>query len=165
MNTLNINPGDVVATDYDFYQHLSVVSDTVDETGKFKLISATKRTGTVKEESWDLVTQGKSSYVAEIKTNHSTQEILIKAKSKIDLWSYSVLNNNCEHFIKWVNGLEITSAQVKSGVIGGVAGIALAKTLSEKPSFLKLFGGAVIVGGVAVALTRVSEKKTLKRIN
>jgi hypothetical protein len=40
------------------------------------LISATKRTGTVQEEPWDDVTQGKHTYIAVSNTEKSIPQIL-----------------------------------------------------------------------------------------
>ena len=158
MKKLIVNPGDTVVTNFFGYQHYSVVSDNIDKSGKYKLISPTNRTGTVKEEDWDLVTQGRETYVTDILSNYTVQQILISAKSQINTWSYSVINNNCEHFVKLVNGLEVTSTQVKFGITGAVAGFVLVKKFSEEPNFLKLLAGAIVVGGISVALTRAIEK-------
>jgi hypothetical protein len=61
MNTLEVQAGDVVVTTFGMDQHWSLVSDKFCSLGKNMLISATKRTGTVREEPWDDVTQGKLS--------------------------------------------------------------------------------------------------------
>lgn len=59
MSIQNLNAGDIVVSNFDVYQHWSLVSDSLCEKGLPMLISATKRNGTVQEESWDVVTQGK----------------------------------------------------------------------------------------------------------
>ena len=88
METLNIMPGDVVATDFGVYQHLSVVSNIVDETGKNKLISATKRTGAVKEENWDLVTQGRSTYKTAIPKREGYWSMQVGDRFKVEIEHY-----------------------------------------------------------------------------
>jgi hypothetical protein len=57
MNTLEVQAGDVVVTTFGMDPHWSLVSDKFCSLGKNMLISATKRTGTVREEPWDDVTQ------------------------------------------------------------------------------------------------------------
>jgi hypothetical protein len=76
MNNLVVQTGDVVVTQFGLYQHWSVVSDRLCSLGKNMLISATKRTGTVQEEPWDDVTQGKHTYIAVSNTEKSIPQIL-----------------------------------------------------------------------------------------
>ncbi|MCF6441060.1 hypothetical protein L1077_16610 [Pseudoalteromonas luteoviolacea] len=84
MNSQTVQPGDVVVSQFGLYQHWAVVSDMVCSQGKNMLISASKRTGTVKEEPWDTVTQGSHTYVAAIETEKSVIQILNDARSQID---------------------------------------------------------------------------------
>ncbi|EDM65064.1 H-REV 107-related protein [Moritella sp. PE36] len=159
MNNLVVEAGDVVVTQFGLYQHWSVASDRLCSLGKNMLISATKRTGTVQEEPWDDVTQGKHTYVAVSDTEKSIVQILSDARSQIGTWKYSLTDNNCEHFVKWSSGLKVSSSQIKAGVgglaIGGVAVVALA----ENPRAMKIVGGAVLLGGIAVMLAKAVEKK------
>ncbi|KEQ18105.1 lecithin retinol acyltransferase family protein [Endozoicomonas numazuensis] len=157
-----VQPGDVVVTDFNFgpmpYQHWSLVSDRKCGKGQYMLISATDRTGTVQEETWDVVTQGKKTYVADIQFNTSLSELLGRARTQIGSWDYCVRTKNCEHFIKWAGGLKVTSAQVRNGVGAGVATVAVVAVLAEKPTALKYLGGFVLAAGIAVALTKAAEK-------
>ena len=141
MKQMVVQPGDVVVTDFNFgpapYQHWSLVSDRRCKKGRYMLISATDRTGTVREESWDVVTQGKKTYVTDIQFKISPSELLDRARSQIGLWDYSVRSKNCEHFIKWVGGLKVSSAQVINGVGAGIASVAAVAALAEKPTALK----------------------------
>jgi hypothetical protein len=159
MKVLAVEPGNVVVTDFGIYQHWSLVTDKFCEKGRNMLISATKRTGTVKEETWDVVTQGKKTYVASVSYTTPVSEVLHNARSKIDSWQYSVTDNNCEHFVKWASGLKVTSTQVKAGFGGVVAGIAVVGLVSENPKTWKLVGGALLVGGLAMYATRPKEKE------
>jgi len=158
MQSLVVKPGNVVVTDFGLYQHWSLVTDRFCENGRNMLISATKRNGTVKEEPWDVVTQGKSTYVASVSYTTPVSEVLANARSKIGSWRYSVTDNNCEHFVKWASGLKVTSTQVKAGVGGAVTGAAVVGLVAENPKTLKFLGGALLLGGLAMYATRPKEK-------
>lgn len=158
MNNLTVQAGDVVVTQFGVYQHWSIVSDRVCSLGKNMLISATKRTGTVLEESWDDVTKGKHTYVAVSNSDKSTTQILSDARSQIGCWVYSVTDNNCEHFVKWSSGLKVSSRQVKAGVGGAAVGAVAAAALAENSKTMKIVGGAVLMGGLAVMASKAVKK-------
>ena len=161
LKKLNVKPGDIVATTFGIYQHWSLVTDRVCEYGEPMLISATKRNGTVKEEPWRIVTEGKDTYIVEAKLDGTLTEILARARSQIGKWEYSVTERNCEHFVKWTTRLEFTSSQVNSGILGAATGITLVGILAEKPTFLKFLGGALAIAGVAVMAAKARERKTI----
>lgn len=158
LETLKVVPGNVVVTDFGVYQHWSLVSDKVCENGKPMLISATNRNGTVEEESWDEVTQGRNTYVADVTYSRPFNEVIEAARSQISNWKYSVTEKNCEHFVKWATGLEVSSTQVKAGVAGAVIGVSLVGLLSENPKFANFLGGALVIGGLAVLGAKASER-------
>ncbi|WP_434360894.1 lecithin retinol acyltransferase family protein [Parasalinivibrio latis] len=158
MNTIEVKAGDVVATTFGFYQHFSLVTDKISDDGKPMLISATKRNGTVKEEPWDVVTEGKPTYVVDAKYDDPISTVIERARSQIGVWKYEVTSHNCEHFVNWVTNLNITSAQVAAGVVGGLTGAVIAGACAENPRLITFLGGALVVGGLAVALTRATEK-------
>jgi len=158
MNNIVVKAGDVVVTQFGVYQHWSLVSDRVCALGKNMLISATKRTGTVQEEAWDSVTQGKHTYVIETNSDKQISEILSAARSKIGNWVYSVTDKNCEHFVKWSSGLQVSSTQVKAGVGGAVIGGAAIGMLAENPNALKILGGAALIAGIAIMASKAIEK-------
>lgn len=159
MINIEVKPGDVVVTQIGPYQHYSIVSDRICSLGKNMLISATKRMGTVQEEPWDVVTEGKKTHTIVLNTDKSVPEILAEARSQIGKWSYSLTQRNCEHFVKWSSGLKVSSTQVKGGFVGmAVGGVGVA-ALSENPKALKILAGMVIVGGLAVMASKAIEKK------
>jgi len=158
MNNKLVKPGDVVATSFGIYQHWSLVSDRVCARGKPMLISATERHGTVKEEAWDVVTKGHKTYVVNIPFCKPVHEVISAARTQIDSWKYSLTERNCEHFVKWATGFEVSSTQVKAAVTGAVIGAVLVGVMADKPSMLKFLGGAVAVGGLALASTKAIEK-------
>ncbi|MBR9865869.1 MAG: hypothetical protein GYB18_02005 [Oceanospirillales bacterium] len=160
MNNLEVQAGDVVVTQFGIYQHWSLVSDRFCSLGKNMLISATKRTGTVQEEPWDDVTQGKHTYVAITNSEKPISQILSDARSQIGNWVYSVTDNNCEHFVKFSSGLKVSSSQVKAGVGGAAIGAIAVAALAENPKAIKILGGAVLLGGIAVMISKAVEKKS-----
>lgn len=159
MKTVNVSPGDIVVSDFGMYQHWSIVSDATCQKGLPMLISATQRNGTVKEEPWDVVTGGKRTYVADATLQRDRKEVLTLARSEVGTWVYSVTSRNCEHFVKWAAGLQVTSKQVNAGMAGAVGGALLVGMLSEKPTMAKFLGGAILLGGLAVASARALEKR------
>jgi len=156
MNSLIVQPGDVVVTQFGVYQHWSIVSDRLCPDGKNMLISATKRTGTVQEESWDNVTRGRHTYVTVSKTNKPVSDILSDARSKIGIWNYSVTDNNCEHFVRWCSGRKVSSSQVKGGFRGASVGAFAVAVLARNPITMKIAGGAVLLGGIGVLLSKAA---------
>lgn len=159
MSIENIKPGDIVVTNFEAYQHWSIVSDYISENKKPMLISATKRNGTVKEEDWDTVTQGHKSYIAEISYEKTSKEVLEHARSQIGKWKYSVMGHNCEHFVKWATGLEISSTQVIAATSGALLGFNLVGFCSKNPNLVKFLGGSVVVGSLALLAVKATEKK------
>lgn len=145
MNNLIVQAGDVVVTQFDTYQHWSLVSDRICPDGKNMLISATKRTGTVQEEPWDDVTKGKHSYVAISNSEKPIYQILSDARSQIDNWIYSIKINNSQHFIKWCSCIKVSSLHAKADLED-----VIVAALAEVPKAVKIVGGAVLLGGLAV---------------
>ena len=158
----SFKPGDVVVTDFGSFQHWSIVTDRKCKQSKPMLISATKRNGTVKEEPWDVVTQGKNTYVADVTYTKPLLNILKDARSQIDIWKYSIFNDNCEHFVNSVIGLNISSTQIKALFVGGTAGAFLVNQIAKEPTKMKQACGAAILGAMAVSAVRAKEKPTFK---
>ena len=158
MNALDVKPGDVVVTNCGAYQHWSIVSDRSCEQGHLMLISATKADNNVTEEPWQVATQGKSTYIANVNFTKPVAKVLRDARSLIGVWPYSPISNNCEHFVNWATNLEVKSTQVVAGVGGALAGAVLVGLLSEKPDSAKFLGGALLLGGLAVAGSKAAEK-------
>ena len=156
-----IKPGDVVVTNCGLYQHWSLVTDRVCDSGKPMLISASGRTGTVREECWDTVIQDKFTYVVDIEFKEPLSEVLKNARSQIGQWAYSTTSKNCEHFVKWVSGLEVTSSQVTAGISGAAVGATLVGLFSENPGFIKYLGGACVLASFAI----LSAKAMPKHVN
>ncbi|BAX55236.1 hypothetical protein FA893_16220 [Photobacterium damselae subsp. piscicida] len=157
-----VQPGDIVAVDFGRYDHWALVSDKVCHQGKRMLISATKRNGTVMEETWDEVTQGQKVVLSKLHCHNDVSGSLEKARSQIGVWQYSVYKRNCEHFIYWVLSDKLRSKQVIGGVSGAVLGAIGVVTLSKKPSVLKVLGGAWAGLTSGVILAKASNKTRKK---
>ena len=157
MEEVNVVPGDLVVAQFGVYQHWAVVSDSFCGLGKPMLISASKRNGTVAEEAWDIVMQGKPTYKVVNESSKPTHQILTDARSQIGQWAYSVLDRNCEHFAKWCSGINVSSKQVNFGVGGALLGATAVASLSKDPKFIKLLGGAALLGGLAVLAAKATE--------
>lgn len=134
----NAAPGDIVVTNFGSYQHYSIISDRCDASGQFMLISATSRNGTVLEESFETVTQGKHSYIAKIESSLDAEQRLARARAQCQRWSYHLVNANCEHFAHWVLGEKAQSKQVKLALRGVSYGVTIASLILKKPSPTKL---------------------------
>lgn len=160
MKEIKVKPGDVVATNFGLYQHLSLVSDRLCENGKHMLISATNRTGTVKEESWNKTTQNRYTYRVNKSSTKDATDILHDARSKINVWKYSISNRNCEHFVNWSLGLKMESAQVTNTIVAGLAGLAFSALVSKKHSLLKHTVIAASVAGLALVSTQAQKKES-----
>lgn len=156
---MKLVPGDVVVTDFGLYQHWSLVSDRRDAYGQYMLISASRRTGTVREEPFDRVTAGNPSYVAHHFYDKPLWEVLADARWQIDRWDYSLTGNNCEHFIHWATGHRVRSSQVQASVLGTVAGVAFTTFLGPKYRVAKLIGSAVIAGGSALMASKARKHR------
>ena len=126
INDKKINAGDLVASDFGLYQHLSIVSDHCSENGLPMLISATSRTGTVKEEDWHTVTRNKHTYITQTDSPYSVEKRLALARAQINNWEYSLFGSNCENFARGImsGGNPVSSAQVMAATVG-VAAAAL----------------------------------------
>jgi len=165
MNTIEVQAGDVVVTQFGVYQHWSLVSDRLCSLGKNMLISATKRTGSVQEETWDKVTEGKRTYVTVTNSEKPISLILSDARTQIGMWVYSITQNNCEHFVKWSSGLKVASSQVKAGIGGALVGGIAVAIFAEKNKTIKILGGAVIIAGIAIFTSKAEENKSKTSAN
>lgn len=155
MESIKVNPGDVVVTKFGLYEHWSLVSDRVCENGEPMLISATQRNGTVREESWEKTTENKHTSVVNIESTKEAIDILKDARFMIGEWKYSLTNRNCEHFVKWALGLRVESVQVKNTLAAGLLGFALAYAF-KRPKLVV----AALAAGVALGSTKALKKSS-----
>lgn len=151
----NFQPGDLVVTNFSGYQHWSIVSDRVCKNGQLMLISATKRNGTVKEEPYEVVTQGAYSYkVTGLAFARLPSEVISLARTFENKWNYSLLSANCEHFARYIACGEYKSEQVSNGVSASLfVGTAISLAI-EKPKAGMLLLLTALAGVTAVYLSK-----------
>ena len=109
-----------------------VISGPVGLDGKPSLISASSRLGTVMEESWDAVVQGREIRLVRFPGSWADgAEIVEKARQFIGVWEYNLFTRNCEHFVSLVLDGKPSSPQLaKLGVATLVvvgAGLAISR--------------------------------------
>ncbi len=148
------NPGDIVAVDCVTYTHYAIVSDHMGPDFKPMLISASSRTGTVREEVWSRVITGETIKHHPKPKSIDSATVLVNARSQIGRWTYSLANRNCEHFVNWCSGFGFSSKQVKwGGALGLVAALATL-LLSEDKRALKTGAGLLVGTSAGVLLAK-----------
>lgn len=119
--TTNLPQGAVVDIDFGLFTHRALVSSRFGHGGKPMLISATKRTGTVLEEHWDTVVQGKPvTVVSHPPSSFHGLQFVSRARQFIRRWRYQVSDANCEHFVSMVITGRPSSAQMQGWMAFGV---------------------------------------------
>lgn len=124
MNGYFLRPGDVIGTDVRvgpyLVHHVGVVSCVDAWRGVF-VISNSRKAGMVAEEHLDEFTGGGAwAHHPELRGPLSSQEVVRRArKRRGDAWA--LFADNCEHFVREVQGLARASPQLAGGVVKTVA--------------------------------------------
>ncbi len=85
------------------------------------LISLSRRRGAVTEEPWNEVIGTRPwRYATELEGSLAPHQILARARSKVGAHGYSLLERNCEHFVRWAAGLKVESKQVNTAYFVGI---------------------------------------------
>lgn len=124
------------------------------------------QSGPVEETDLQTFSAGKDFQVRTYKNAHTLDEIVRRARSRIGESSYSVFNNNCEHFCLWCVVGEHTSPQVDTATwvsapsVGAMVGLGARAAVAASGTVVGLSGAGVmsglattgaVVGGGAVA--------------
>ncbi len=153
MNQLkNFIAGQIIKIRYDLYTHYAVISDRLGDDGYPMLIDNAAATGTISERSWSAATNGRPVTRSGLKSEFSPQEVLTCAKSLIGRKHYSLLNFNCESFVRETLGLKPISKQVAISCITVPAAMYAAH---------KAFGGNSWLTGVAGLLAMAATTQTV----
>jgi hypothetical protein len=150
------NPGDVLAVFCTAYTHYSIISDQQGLDNKPMLISASNRTGTVREEVWSNVVGTAKVKVHPKPENIATSVVLENARSQIGSWTYSLKDQNCEHFVNWCSGLGLNSKQVRNAALAGGL-LAFATALIAKDGRV-IKTSIALVGGAALGVAATKGK-------
>lgn len=161
MDYNSTSPGDLLVTIFKCgpipYEHFSLVTDNKSDDGLYMLISATERTGTVKEEPIQQVVQGYPTHKVKLPSQLPADKVIENARECIDNWDYSVTESNCEHFVNLAYGLTPKSKIVTDGFMAALTVGATALVLSEKPTPVKMV--CAILLGLAIGIgTSKAEK-------
>lgn len=114
----SVPPGSVLDIDFGLFRH-RVIASFLGVDGKPHLISATARTGTVLEEPWDIVTQGREvNLIAVPDTPAMALEVIGRARQHIRQWRYDLFGSNCEHFVSLILQGRASSPQLWVATIG-----------------------------------------------
>lgn len=108
------------------------------------LISLSRRTGTVAEESWDEVVQGRAVKPSRLRSDLAPEEVVRRARSQIGRRRYNFVTGNCEHFVHEALGLPPRSWQLETAAGIGVSTLLFALRLARGNP------------GIAIAATVVS---------
>lgn len=125
MNSTNYKPGMPVKISCLGYSHYAIVSDRYCVRGKPKLISLSRRTGTVLEEPWDDVVRGRRVTPSFLQSALAPEKVLARAKNQIGVRKYNLLSSNCEHFVRESLGLRSSSRQIEIAAGAGLSTLLL----------------------------------------
>lgn len=118
MNQLqNFVAGQIIKIRYSLYIHYAVISDCIGPDGYPMVIDNSAATGTITERSWSEATKDRPVTLSDLKSEFSPQEVLACAKSMLGKRGYSLMNFNCESFVRETLGLLPTSKQVVTSTV------------------------------------------------
>ncbi len=141
MKTDILEPGLAVKIGRRGYSHYAIVSDRHAD-DRPMLISLSRRTGTVAEESWDEVVQGREVTRSGLPSELPPAEIIARARSHIGRRRYRLLSDNCEHFVCEVLGLPSRSRQLETAASTGATTLLVALRLARVHPLVAVAAGA-----------------------
>ena len=121
----SVRPGDIVAASRFGYWHVGIVAD-VAVGGAPTVISASKQTGRVVEETWATFARG--GRVRRIGYPGTLPRHVVVAQARAQIGQPWTLSNNCEHVATRAHGVEARSGQLRAAVAAGLS-VALAAWL------------------------------------
>lgn len=106
-------PGEAVYVKVGLIKHYGIVT----ELGT--IINSSKRRGAVMEETIESFSEGRQILRASFQAALAPHEVINRARSKLgERWR--LLDENCEHFVRWALGLKKTSEQVVGWMLAGL---------------------------------------------
>ena len=157
MCTHNFQPGDVVVSNFAGYQHWSIVSDRKCNKNNYMLISANRRSGTVSEESFEVVTQNSQTFKVSGFEGIKNNSLIGRARACVGKWKYSFIKANCEHFVFFILTGNANSEQVNNGLAGGFGALLGVAITSKKLHVSQLILILGLAGYISVFATRAKE--------
>lgn len=112
---VDLKIGSIVSTDRTFYPHVGIIASK-DRDGRITVISNSNSRGCVVEETLAEFLGGGDLRIDGYPSSLPPHAVLARARAKIGS-PYSLINFNCEHFVRYVHGLEIKSPQLTTGIM------------------------------------------------
>jgi len=110
-------PGDIIAASRFGYWHVGIVSE-VTFGGAPTVISASKQTGRVVEETWATFAGGGAVRRVGYPGTLPRHAVVAQARAQIGQpWTWS---NNCEHVATRAHGIEPQSGQLRAAILAGI---------------------------------------------
>lgn len=119
INPAHFRPGTVVSTPRPGFRHYGITTDRYIK-GYPTVISNTSRFGKVVEESMGDFLGGYDLRIEGYWGSLPEYAVLARARGQLGT-QYDLFSWNCEHFVRFVHGLERESPQIQGAVIGAVA--------------------------------------------
>lgn len=118
INLAALHPGTIVSTGQPGFRHYGVITGSyingwptvISNTGKFRMV--VEEPLALFHEQSDLRVEGYWGVLP-------PHEVLARARAKLGS-PYSILTSNCEHFVRFVHGIEPESPQIQLAVAGAI---------------------------------------------
>jgi len=121
MNSLQ--PGTIVSVAIGPLTHFGIISDQ-QGAGFPYIISCSRRTGQVAEETATVFANGDNIKVHDYPGQLNPYQVIQRARSKLGT-KYDLFKWNCEHFVRWAHDLKLESPQLQIAAILGVVSFLL----------------------------------------
>lgn len=115
-------PGDIVAASRFGYWHVGIVSD-VTVGGAPTVVSASRQTGRVVEETWTTFAGG--GIVRHVGYPGTLPRQVVVARARAQIGRQWTLFDNCEHVATRAHGIEPQSGQLRAAIAAGIALLAV----------------------------------------
>lgn len=119
INPAHFRPGTVVSTPRPGYSHYGITTDRYIN-GYPTVISNTSKFGKVVEEPMEDFLGGYDLRMEGYWGSLPEYAVLARARGNLGA-QYDLFSRNCEHFVRFVHGLESESPQIQRAVIGALA--------------------------------------------
>lgn len=107
----NYTHGLVVYIQLGLIKHFGIISG-ISEFGEVTIISNSKKHMSVTEETLENFSQGHKVLICNHKSKYQARYLINRARQQLGK-KYSLFNDNCEHFVRWVHHLKPESPQLQ----------------------------------------------------
>ncbi len=107
----NYTHGLVVYIQLGLIKHFGIIT-SINEFGEVTVISNSKKHMSVIEETLESFSQGHKVLICNHKSKYQAGYLINRARQQLGK-KYSLFNDNCEHFVRWVHHLKPESPQLQ----------------------------------------------------